>query len=364
MATTPLVCEHALMVRIEIPLPDDWHVHLRDDAMLAAVVEHSARRYRYAMVMPNLRPPVQTTKQATAYRDRIAEHVPSDAPWFTPVMTLFASPELDMDDLARGADEGVVRAVKFYPPGATTNADQAAGQLSDLDELLDTLVELDMRLLVHAESTRPEIDLFDREATFLEDHLAPACARHPELKVTLEHVSTRAGVHFVRDTPNVAASVTPHHLSRTRSDLLADGMRPDLYCKPVINTRDDQRSLIEAATSGDERFFLGTDSAPHPTTAKYAPKVAAGIFNAPYGLEVVAETFYRADALEHLAAFVSHNGVEIYGVEPSTHRVMLERGRRSAAPAERLRTSTGDEVVFFGLDEAELWTCTVSARDG
>lgn len=345
---------------VVIARPDDWHVHLRDDEMLAAVVGWSARRYRYVLVMPNLRPPVTTVAAARAYRDRILACAPDEAvaAAFRPMMTLFASPDIDLDDLRRGVEEGVLIGVKYYPAGATTNADQARGTLADLGDLLECLCEIDLRLLVHAESTDPTLDIFDREAAFLERDLVPVCERFPELAVTVEHVSTRAGVDFVAAHPQSVATITPHHLARERSDMLSAGMRPDLYCKPVINTADDRAALVAAATSGDPSYFCGTDSAPHPTTAKYGPKAAAGIFNAPYGLEVVAEVFHAAGALDRLDGFVSRHGAAVYGVEPSPERIRLTRLTEPVSPAERaevLVTSTGDEVVLFGVDEARRW---------
>ncbi len=348
---------------VVIARPDDWHVHLRDDDLLAAVVGWSARRYRYALVMPNLRPPVTSVAEARQYRDRIMACVPDEpaAAAFSPVMALFASAELDLDDLAVGARDGLLVGVKYYPPGATTNSDQARGTLADLDPLLEALCELDLRLLVHAESTDPSVDIFDREAAFLERELAPVCARHPDLAVTVEHVSTRAGVEFVAAHPQSVASITPHHLARERSDILADGLRPDLYCKPVINTADDRAALVDAATSGDPSYFCGTDSAPHPTTAKYGPKAAAGIFNAPYGLEVVAEVFHTADALDRLDGFVSGHGAAVYGVDPSPERLRLTRLDEPVPSSERVEivvTEGGHEVVMFGVDEARRWEIT------
>lgn len=341
---------------VTIPLPDDWHVHLRDDDMLASVVSYTARRHRYAMVMPNLRPPVTTLDQVQAYHAEIMRHVPDDAPDFRPQLTFFASPDLDPNDIRRADEAGLIKGVKFYPVGATTNADQAAGGLDAFDAIYDVLEERGMRLLVHAESTRPDVDVFDREAAFLHDELAPLCARRPQLGVTLEHTSTAAGVDFVKAHPQVAATVTPHHLGRHRGDLLADGMKPDLYCKPIINAPEDQQALISAVTSEAPDFMFGTDSAPHPTTAKYGPKAAAGVFNAPYGIEVVAEVFHQAGALDRLAAFVSGNGCAIYGVEPPASTLTLVRSEHGEVPVDRLRTNSGDEVVFFGVEEAALWS--------
>jgi len=351
---------------VTIPFPDDWHVHLRDDHMLSAVVEYSARRYRCAMVMPNLRPPVTSTAMARDYRSRIvarAENLGIEG--FDPRMTLFATADLDLEDLRSGVQDGVITAVKFYPPGATTNSDQAKGSLGSMMAVLECIADLGIRLLVHAESTDPAIDIFSREAAFLETDLAPICRQLPDLGVTVEHISTRAGVDFVEAHPQTVASITPHHLARERSDLLAHGMEPDLFCKPIINSADDQQALIAAATSTSPRFFLGTDSAPHPTTAKYKPKAAAGIFNAPYGLEVTAEVFHKAGRLENLGAFVSTNGAAIYGVQPSEVRLTLERSDEPTEPeAHSLRTESGDEVIFFGTEEAAFWRVTTASSSG
>ena len=230
------------------------------------------------------------------------------------------------------------------------------GSLAEFSDLFDVLVETETRLLVHAESTRPEVDIFAREEAFLLDELAPLCAAMPELLVTVEHVSTRAGVDFVAEHPHAAATITPHHLARERSHLLADGMRPDLYCKPVINSADDQRALVAAATSGNPAFFLGTDSAPHPSTAKYGPKAKAGVFNAAYGLEVVADVFERADSLENLASFVSHNGCAVYDVDAPEHHIELTAEAVDVERASTLTTESGDQVVLFGVEEATRWS--------
>lgn len=345
-----------MATEIEIPRPDDWHVHLRDDDMLAAVVGYTARRYRYAMVMPNLMPPVVSTAQAAAYRARIMRHAPDDAPDFRPLMTLYCSPHLDLADLRSGVSEGIVRAVKYYPAGATTNSEAGGTGLANFIDVFEVLAELGVPLLVHAEATDAAIDIFDREAAFLETELAPLCDRLPELAVTVEHVSTATGVDFVSAHRSASASITPHHLARERSHLLADGMRPDLYCKPVINSATDREALVAAATDGAPDFFLGTDSAPHPTTAKYGPKAKAGVFNAAYGLEVVADVFAKADALDHLPAFVSHNGAAVYGVEPATQRLRLRSESVDPDVATSFSTAGGDEVVLFGAEEATRWS--------
>ena len=345
-----------MQTRIEIPQPDDWHVHLRDDTMLAAVVGYTARRFRYAMVMPNLVPPVTSTSAARGYRSRILAHVPSDAPDFRPLMALYCSPAIDVEDLRSGVDEGTVAAVKYYPAGATTNSGDGGTSMLDFLWLFEALADLGVRLLVHAESTDPSIDIFDREVAFLETELVVVRDRIPELDITVEHVSTRRGVEFVTEHDRVAGTITPHHLTRDRSDLLAEGMRPDLYCKPVINSADDRSALVAVATAADPSFFLGTDSAPHPTTAKYGPRASAGVFNAAYGLEVVAEVFERAGALDRLAAFTSVNGRAVYGVPSPDHHLRLTRTTIDADVASTLTTASGEQVVLFGADEAARWT--------
>lgn len=326
--------------------------------MLDAVVGYTARRFRYAMVMPNLVPPLTSVAMAAAYRDRILAAAPKDAEDFRPVMALYCSHDVDLKDLRAGIADGVVAAVKYYPAGATTNSEAGAAAMTDHEALYEVLADTNTRLLVHAESTDEGVDIFDREAHFLETQLAPLMDRMPELAVTVEHVSTAAGIDLVKARPNTAATITPHHLARERNHLLADGMRPDLYCKPVINSEADRKRLVEAATSGDPAFCLGTDSAPHPTSAKYGPKAKAGVFNAAYGLEVVADVFHRAGALDKLAAFVSANGCAIYNVEPPTDDIVLTHEAVDAELATHLQTASGDEVVLFGTEEAARWKVT------
>ena len=343
-----------MTLSIEIPTPDDWHVHLRDDEMLDAVVDYTARRFRYAMVMPNLVPPITSTATAGEYRDRILAAA-GDHSLFNPLITLYCSHDIDLDDLRSGIDMGVIGAVKYYPAGATTNSEAGGKSLLEYSPVFEVLVETGTRLLVHAESTDPTVDIFDREAVFLERQLHPLCEAMPELAVTVEHVSTKAGLDFVAHHQGTAATITPHHLARDRSDLLASGMKPDLYCKPVINSNVDREALVAAATSGEPSFMLGTDSAPHPTTAKYGPTAKAGVFNAAYGLEVVAEVFHQADALDNLSAFVSGNGCHIYDVAPPTTGLRLERSEVDVELATSITTRAGDSVVLFGTEEATMW---------
>lgn len=347
-----------------VPRPDDWHVHLRDDEMLQAVVDHTARWYRHALVMPNLTPPITTAAGAQAYRSRILEAASVGEETFMPVMSLYLTQDLDIVDLLAGWQAGVVGAVKFYPAGATTNSEAGGTNLLDFEPTLAAMAEHQIPLLVHAESTDPAIDIFAREAAFLEQQVGPLLAHMPELSVTVEHISTAAGIDLVHEFDQAYGSITPHHLSCDRSDILANGMRPELYCKPVINSADNRRALVAAATSGSPKFFLGTDSAPHPLSQKEARVAKAGIFNAPYGLEVTAEVFHSAGSLEHFAGFVSVNGALRYGYEPSRDQLMLTRRESTDTLnlAETLTTAAGDEVRLFGLAEATLWTVSEVAE--
>lgn len=325
--------------------------------MLAAVVDHTARWYRFALVMPNLTPPVTSTAGAEAYRDRILDAASVGAQTFIPKMTLYLTPTIDLGDLAAGWEAGLIGGVKFYPAGATTNSEAGGTNLLDFEATLAVMAEQGIPLLVHAESTDPNIDIFAREAAFLEEQVGPLLAQMPELSVTVEHISTAAGIELVNEFEQASGSITPHHLSCDRSDILANGMRPELYCKPVINSADNRRALVAAATSGNTKFFLGTDSAPHPLSQKEARVAKAGIFNAPYGLEVTAEVFYQQDATEHLASFVSLNGAARYGHEPSGDLLRLTRADETSSDiTEIITTATGEQVRLFGVAEAALWT--------
>ncbi|MCP3989142.1 MAG: dihydroorotase [Actinomycetia bacterium] len=360
MATDPAAPDPS--VTLDIAAPDDWHVHLRDDHMLATVAPITAGAFRYALVMPNLVPPITTTAEAAAYRARILAAVDGHArPDFQPIMALYMTDRLTVDDLRAGVDDEVVYAVKYYPAGATTNSADGGTSLASFRPVLEAMAESRIPLLVHAESTDPTIDIYDRERAFLDQELAPLMTDLATLPVTVEHISTQAGVELVLAYANVKGSITPHHLSCDRSDLLANGLRPDLYCKPIINSADDRAALVAAATSGSTDFFLGTDSAPHPSSDKYAPTVKPGIFNAPFALPVVAEVFHQADALGALEGFTSVNGCRHYGFKVSDASVRLSRHEPSRAdrgpevPSEVV-TSDGATVRIFGVAEANRWT--------
>ncbi|MEM8706105.1 MAG: dihydroorotase [Actinomycetota bacterium] len=345
-------------ITMDIAVPDDWHVHLRDDEMLDAVAPYTANLFRRAVVMPNISPPVTSSAAAASYRDRILAAAGPDARAdFDPVMVLYLNDQIVIDDLLAGAADGIVFGAKYYPAGATTNSAAGGTSLLAFREVLEAMAGANIPLLVHAESTDPEIDLFDREADFIEKQLLPVVEQIPELRVTVEHISTRAGLDIVRDHPQVGGSITPHHLTCDRADLLANGMRPHLYCKPVINSREERIAIAAAATSGNPSFFYGTDSAPHPLSKKETDKVAAGIFNAPYAIEVVAELFHEMDALDQLEGFVSLNGADHYGVDRSTDKIRLTRkADDDVEPAETVTTSDGQVVRIFGADAARLWS--------
>ena len=380
MSETPLT--------FSIARPDDWHLHLRDDEMLAAVAPISARMFRYGIVMPNLVPPITSTKAAAAYRDRIVAAVnaakpagegSSEAVWldgFMPLMALYMHADLAVDDLMSGVDDGVVHAVKYYPAGATTNSEYGGSGLDHFAPVLDAMAGRGLPLLVHAEATDSNIDIFDRERAFLDQQLVPLVERYPTLPITVEHLSTAAGARFVAEHANVKGSITPHHLAYDRTDLLANGLRPDLYCKPIINSPQDRSALVAAATSGDASFFLGTDSAPHPLGAKYCEIAKPGIFNAPFAMEVVIDVFHQALAVDksmdlsawvgRLEAFTSINGARHYGFAPSTDTITVAstadqaENRSGQTSTDLITTSDGQQVKIFGMDEASHWTISPS----
>ena len=341
---------------ITIPRPDDWHVHLREGDMLQAVIGYTSRRFRYAMVMPNLSTPIATTEQAAMYLEQIRNVTPLDSPDFRPLMTLYCSDQLEIDDLSHGHTEGIIKAVKYYPAGATTNSQSGGSAMMNYNHIFEAMEEKKIPLLVHAESTDDNVDIFDREAAFLERELSLVCERFPELKVTVEHISTSDGIDFVKSHPQVGGSITPHHLSRNRSDMISPAFHADLFCKPVINSEQDRLTLVETAISGDPSFFLGTDSAPHPTHAKYGKDAKAGIFNAAYGLEVIAEIFATENKLDNLSAFTSVNGATFYGYKPSQENITLHRSSLDPERATHISTENGNQVVLYGAEEASQWT--------
>ena len=330
---------------LTIRRPDDWHLHLRDGAMLQDVLPHTAAHFGRAIVMPNLVPPVVTAAQAAGYRDRIRAALP-DGARFTPLMTLYLTEETDPADVARAHAEGIATAVKLYPAGATTNSASGVRDFEKVRPVLEAMAEIGMPLCVHGEVTDPEVDIFDREAVFIDRVLRPIRRRTPDLRVVLEHVTTQDAVDYVRDhTRNLAATITTHHLIINRNAILAGGIRPHYYCLPVAKRERHRVALVQAAVSGDPRFFLGTDSAPHADAAKLQACGCAGIFSAPVTLPCLAEIFEVAGALKKLEAFTSLNGPAFYRLPPNEERITLMCGDPLDLP-ERIETGAGPVTVF------------------
>ena len=313
------------MERLTLKRPDDWHVHLRDGAAMADVLADTARRFARAIVMPNLKPPVCTVQQALHYRERILAALP-DGLEFEPLMTLYLTDDTAPEEIARAKLSGSVLGVKLYPAGATTHSDAGVTRLSRCFRVLEKMEEIGVPLLVHGESTDPAIDVFDRERAFIEETLGPALERFTRLKVVLEHITTRDAVHYVEVTgPNVAATITAHHLLMNRNALFLGGLRPHHYCLPVLKREEHREALVEAATSGNPKFFLGTDSAPHPRDDKESGCGCAGMYTAHAALELYACAFEEAGALERLEDFASRFGAAFYGLPRNKGTVTLVR---------------------------------------
>ncbi|XZG70365.1 dihydroorotase [Chitinibacteraceae bacterium HSL-7] len=303
--------------------PDDWHLHLRDGALMASVVGHTAREFARAIVMPNLKPPVTTTELAAAYRERILAALPQGAR-FEPLMTLYLTSGLTPEEVVRAKDSGIVHGIKFYPAGATTNSEAGVSALDGVMPALEKMAELGLPFLVHGEVTDHSVDVFDREAVFIERVMAPLTARLPELRVVFEHITTRQAAEFVTAAPdNIAATVTPQHLLMNRNALFQGGIRPHHYCLPVLKREEHRQALVKAVTSGSKRFFLGTDSAPHALHTKESSCGCAGIYSAHAALAFYAEAFEAAGALDQLEAFASFNGPDFYRLPRNTETVTL-----------------------------------------
>ena len=308
---------------ITIHRPDDWHVHLRDGEMLATVAPYTARQFARAIIMPNLAPPVTKVAGATAYRNRI---IAAAGPDFTPLMTAYLTDQADPDELARGHADGVWVAAKLYPAGATTNSASGVTDIANLWPALARMEAIGMLLLVHGEVTDPTIDIFDREAVFIDRILTGLIADFPALKIVFEHITTRQAAQFVADAPaTIAATITPHHLHLSRNALFDGGLRPHAYCLPVLKREEHRLAVRAAATSGSPKFFLGTDSAPHARDAKESACGCAGIFNAPFALESYAAVFDEEHALDRLDAFASEHGAHFYGLPLNSGTVTLTR---------------------------------------
>ena len=309
---------------LTITRPDDWHLHVRDGAALASVVPHTAAQFGRAIIMPNLRPPVTTTVQALSYKERIAQAVPA-AMAFEPLMTLYLTDVTPPDEIARAAEAGIV-ALKLYPAGATINSDAGVTDIRKTYKTLEAMQRAGLKLLVHGEVTDSEIDLFDREAVFIDRVMAPLRKDFPELKVVFEHITTKEAAQYVADADaHTAATITAHHLLYNRNAIFLGGIRPHYYCLPVLKREVHRQALVQAATSGSPKFFLGTDSAPHPAHLKEHPCGCAGCYTALTALELYAEAFEAAGALDKLEGFASFFGADFYGLPRNSGRVTLRK---------------------------------------
>jgi dihydroorotase len=315
------------MEQLTITQPDDWHLHLRDGAYLRAVVGDTARRFARAIVMPNLKPPVVTTAAALAYRDRILAALPAQSA-FQPLMTLYLTDNTPPAEIERARASGVVFAVKYYPAGATTHSDSGVTDIARCSPTLAAMAAVGMPLLVHGEVTDPEVDVFDRERVFIERVLAPLVRQFSRLKVVLEHITTAEAVTFVQSAPaGVAATITAHHLLLNRNAIFQGGIHPHVYCLPLLKREKHRRALLQAATSGNAKFFLGTDSAPHARHTKENDCGCAGIYTAHAGIELYAEAFEAARALDRLEGFASLHGPDFYGLPRNTGRLTLRKAQ-------------------------------------
>ena len=340
------------MTELHLTMPDDWHLHLRDGALLAETVPATARAFARAIVMPNLVPPVLDAEAAMAYRQRIEAARPAES-HFAPLMTLYLTDHTTAEMIHAAHAAGVV-AVKLYPAGATTHSDLAVTSLDRLEPVFEALTELEMPLLIHGEVTDELVDIFDRERVFIERHLVPMVSRFPHLKVVMEHITTAQAVEFVLSASDrVAATITPQHLLMNRNHLLVGGIRPHNYCLPVLKRRRHQEALQQVAISGNPKFFLGTDSAPHLQGRKSSPCGCAGCYSAPAALELYAEIFERLGALEKLEAFASHFGADFYGLPRNRGRVTLKR--EPWLVPERVQLADGQTLVPYWAGQPLNW---------
>ncbi|MBI5752683.1 MAG: dihydroorotase [Hydrogenophilales bacterium] len=340
------------MQTITFTRPDDWHLHVRDGALMAAVLPDTARRFARAIIMPNLKPPITTTELAREYRARIVAALPPDAR-FEPLMTLYLTDNTSRDEIRKAKASGLIHGVKYYPAGATTHSDAGVTAISKCYDALAAMEEIGLPLLIHGEVTNPKVDVFDREQVFIDNVLEPLAARFPRLKIVLEHITTRQAVDFVKAaSENVAATITAHHLLYNRNAMFAGGMRPHLYCLPVLKREEHRWVLLAAATSGNPKFFLGTDSAPHAKHAKESACGCAGIYTAHAAIELYAEAFEPANALNRLEAFASFYGADFYGLPRNTGTITLVK-ESWEAPNELAFGS--DKLIPLRAGERILW---------
>ncbi len=340
-------------MHITLTRPDDWHLHLRDGEALASVLAHTARQFGRAIVMPNLKPPVTTVERALAYRDRIVAALPAGAS-FEPLMTLYLTDNTPASEIAKAAASGFVKAVKLYPAGATTNSDDGLTDIAKAYDVLAEMERLGLPLLVHGEVTDAKIDLFDREKVFIDTVLLPLTQRFPKLRVVMEHITTKDAAEFVANSPStVAATITAHHLLYNRNAIFQGGVRPHWYCLPVLKRETHREALVAAAVSGNLRFFLGTDSAPHAKLTKEAACGCAGCYTAYAAIELYAEAFEAAGALDKLEAFASFNGPDWYGLQRNSGTITLAK-ESWTVPADYPYISN-DSIVPLRAGETLSW---------
>ena len=334
------------MNSITIRRPDDWHLHLRDEDMLKGVLPYSARDFSRAIIMPNLVPPVVTTADARAYHERIMAALP-DGMVFEPLMTLYLTEDTDPADVAEGHASGLITSLKLYPAGATTNSQSGVRDFDKVQGVLEKMAEIGLPLCVHGEVTDPDIDIFDREAVFIDRVLDPLRKRNPELRVVMEHLTTKQGIEYARSGgEKLGATITTHHLIINRNAILAGGIRPHYYCLPVAKREEHRLALREAATSGDPTFFLGTDSAPHSDPLKEQACGCAGIFTSINTMSLLAHVFEEEKALDRLEAFASLNGPAFYSLQPNEETMMLEKHDSPVSYPEKIETGAGPVTVF------------------
>jgi dihydroorotase len=332
------------MQKLTLTRPDDWHLHLRDGAALKAVLPHTVRQFARAIVMPNLKPPVRSVADAAAYRDRILAAVP-EGQRFEPLMTLYLTDNTSPEEIIAAKASQFVKAVKYYPAGATTNSDLGVTDLRKCDRVFEAMQRVNLPLLLHGEVTDPAVDLFDREKVFIERQLLPLRQRFPSLRIVLEHITTADAVQYVLSANTIAATITPQHLLFNRNSLFQGGLRPHFYCLPVLKRETHRLALLHAATSGNPKFFLGTDSAPHPRNSKENACGCAGCYSALHALELYAEAFERADALDKLEAFASFYGPDFYQLPRNTEHITLTK----------TTWRVPDEVPFTEAGLVPLW---------
>lgn len=312
------------MQKLTITRPDDWHLHLRDGAALKAVLPHTVRQFARAIIMPNLKPPVRLVADAAAYRDRILAAVP-EGQQFEPLMTLYLTDNTSPEEIIAAKASQFVKAVKYYPAGATTNSALGVTDLHKCDRVFEAMQQVDLPLLLHGEVTDPGVDMFDRERVFIERHLISLQQRFPRLRVVLEHITTSDAVQYVLSATSIAATITPQHLLFNRNSLFQGGVRPHLYCLPILKREEHRSALLRAATSGHPKFFLGTDSAPHPRNSKESSCGCAGCYSALHAMELYTEAFESADALDKLEAFASFYGPDFYQLPRNTEHITLTK---------------------------------------